>query len=81
MSITIPHTITDDQATAFQRLYLETYKEDISLEEAKKKGLHLAQFMATIITLRADMRRTQVVRPRPMQCDRCGDWVMCKASL
>jgi len=49
--VTIPTSLTKEQVEAFQKLYLERFKEEIKFEEAERIGLKLVQFMATVFQL------------------------------
>jgi hypothetical protein len=52
MRIYLPTKLKPEQIAEFKRLYTKHYSIELSDEEAYQKGLHLLQFMVTILELR-----------------------------
>ncbi len=51
MSMQIPTTVSDEKVQEFKELYLKHFDIELSDKEAYEKGLHLLQFMATILDI------------------------------
>ena len=49
MILKIPTELSDKQIEEYQRIYKETFGEEISREEAIKQGLNLIQFIGLVI--------------------------------
>lgn len=55
MSIIIPASLTKEHILTFQTLYFEQYQEKINFQEAKEKGLQVAQFIAAVLQLEIEV--------------------------
>ncbi|MCG3165601.1 MAG: hypothetical protein POELPBGB_01369 [Bacteroidia bacterium] len=51
MNIKMPTTLSPEQLKEFKAIYFKNFNIELSDDEAYKKGLHLLQFMATILDL------------------------------
>lgn len=51
MSIKIPTSVSNEKAQEFKVLYLKHFGIELTDKEAYEKGLHLLQFMATVLDI------------------------------
>lgn len=51
MNIKMPTTLSPEQVIEFKAIYFKNFNIELSDGEAYAKGLHLLQFMATILDL------------------------------
>jgi len=49
MKLRIPEDLSDEQIGEYQRIFKDTYGEEISFEEARELGLSLIRLVALII--------------------------------
>jgi len=50
MILRVPTELSDKQIEEYQRIYKETYGDDISKDEAEKLGLSLIRLIAIVIS-------------------------------